>query len=122
MRDLPAGGPTFSRPGATSEPRPRLCLCCGERADALARLWHVLVGVVGGAHEWPGGNVVEAELVGSRFERGELVGVPVAHDRQVALGGAQVLPDGEHADTLLAQRGERLDELVVCLARPAPPG
>src|SRR6201994_315088 len=89
---------------------------CGERADALAWLWHVLIGVVGGAHERPGGDVVEAELVGSRLERGELVGMPVAHDRQVALGGAQVLTDGEHADALLAQRGERLDELVVCLA------
>jgi hypothetical protein len=76
----------------------------------------VLVGVVGGAHERAGGDVVEAERVGGGLERGELVGVPVAHDGEVALGGAQVLADGEHLHAVLAQGGEGLDHLLVGLA------
>jgi hypothetical protein len=71
-----------------------------------------------GAHQRPGGDVVEAELVGGILQRGELVGVPVAHDGQMTLGGAQVLTYGEHADAVLAQRGECIDELVVGLAEP----
>ena len=54
----------------------------------------------------------------ARLERLELVRVPVAHDRQVALGRAQVLADGEHLDALLAQLAERVDHLVVGLAEP----
>src|ERR1039457_4826235 len=56
-----------------------------ERPAARLRLRHVLVGVIGGAHERSGRDVVEAERVGGLFERHELVRVPVAHDRQVAL-------------------------------------
>src|ERR1700683_2281030 len=90
----------------------------GEWACAAERLRHVLIGVIGGAHERPGGDVVEAELIGGCLERGELVGVPVAHDGQMALGRAQVLPDGEHLHAVLAQRAEGLDHLVVGLAEP----
>src|SRR3954453_22278196 len=86
----------------------------GQRdgTDAGPLLRHVLVGVVARAHERAGGDVVEAQVVGGALERGELVGVPVAHDRQVALGGAQVLPDGEHADAVRAQLAEGVDHLL----------
>ena len=57
----------------------------GQRPAAGEWLRHVLVGVVGGAHEWARRDVVEAELVGGCLERSELIGVPVANDRQVAL-------------------------------------
>src|SRR5437899_2189417 len=77
-----------------------------ERADAGAMLRDVLVGVVGGAHERSRGDVLEAEVVGGALERGELVGMPVAHHREVALGGAQVLADGQHLHVARAQRGE----------------
>ena len=63
-----------------------------------------LVGVVAGAHERPGRDVGEAQRVGRLLERLELVGMPVAHDGQVALAGAQVLADGEDVDARLAQR------------------
>ena len=55
-------------------------------------------------------------VVRGRLERLELVGVPVADDRQVALGRAQVLADGEDLDALLAQLAERVDHLLVGLA------
>src|SRR5215207_7741633 len=90
----------------------------GERAGARELLRDVLVGVVARAHERARGDVVEAELVRSSLERLELVRVPIAHDRQVALGRAQVLADGEHLDSVLAQLPERVDQLVVRLAEP----
>src|ERR1700680_2236506 len=43
-----------------------------QRPDAVARLGDVLVGVVGGANERAGRDMVEAELVGGALERGEL--------------------------------------------------
>src|SRR3954470_9636991 len=90
----------------------------GERTRARLRLGHVLVGVVARPHERPGGDVIEAERVGGVLERLELVGMPEAHDGQVALRRAQVLPHREDLDALLAQRAERLDHLVVALAEP----
>src|SRR3954468_4718218 len=88
----------------------------GERAPARLRLRDVLVGVVARPHERPGGDVVEAERVGGVLEGLELVGVPEAHDGQVALGRPQVLADGEDLHALLAEGAERLDHLVVGLA------
>ncbi len=87
-----------------------------ERPDARACLRDVLVGVVAGANQRTGRDVVEAERVGVAFERHELVGVPVADDRQVTLGRAQVLSDGEHLHAAVAQRGEGVDHLIVGLA------
>src|ERR1700730_7661840 len=55
-----------------------------HRTPAGAALGDVLIGVVGGAHERAGRDVIEAELVGVALERGELLRVPVAHDGQVA--------------------------------------
>src|SRR3954452_21576588 len=89
-----------------------------DRSHAGPLLRHVLVGVVAGAHERAGGDVVEAQVVGRPLERGELVGVPVAHDGQVALGGAQVLADGEDLHAVRAQLREGVDHLVVRLAEP----
>src|SRR5215216_5602169 len=63
----------------------------GQRPDARRVLGHVLVGVVGAAHERPRGDVVEPERVRGLLERLELVGVPVANDGQVALRRPQVL-------------------------------
>ena len=92
-------------------------VACGrDRPDARALLLDVLVGVVGGAHERPGGDVLEAERVGGVLERGELLRLPVAHDRQVALGRPQVLADREHLHALLAQLPEGFDHLLVRLA------
>src|SRR5215217_8097776 len=88
----------------------------GQRPDAGRILRHVLVGVVGAAYERPGRDVVEAQRVGGLLERLELVRVPVAHDRQVALGRAQVLADGEHLDAGFAEVLEGGDHLVVGLA------
>src|SRR5438874_13835912 len=88
----------------------------GQRPDARRVLGNVLVGVVRAAHERPGRDVVEAERVRGLLERLELVRMPVAHDGQVALRRAQVLPDGEHLDARLAQVLERRDHLSVGLA------
>ena len=60
--------------------------------------------------------MLEAERVGGGLERGELLRLPVAHDRQVALGRPQVLADGEHLHALLAQLAEGVDHLLVRLA------
>ena len=79
-------------------------------------LLDVLVRVVARAHERAGRDVLEAEPYGGLLERRELLGLPVADDRQVALGGAQVLADGEDRDARLAQVPERLDHLVMGLA------
>src|SRR4051812_13025441 len=103
-------------PAGTAWPTASRGGCALEPAGAAGQM--MLVGVVARADERPGGDVLEAEVVGGPLERLELVGVPVAHDRQVALGGAQVLADGEHLHALLAQVAERLDHLVVRLAEP----
>src|SRR5215218_6966698 len=90
----------------------------GERTYAGAILGDVLVGVVAGPHERPGGDVVEAERVRGVLERLELVRVPVAHDGQVALGRAEVLADGEDLDVVGTQVLEGGDDLIVRLAEP----
>src|SRR5690349_21746494 len=112
---LSLSGNTGSRPYA--QLRRAALAGRGDRADARPVLLDVLVGVVAGAHQRARGDVLEAELVGRDLERLELVRVPVAHDRQVALGRAQVLADGEHLDALLAQLAEGVDHLVVRLAK-----
>src|SRR5205823_6775778 len=88
----------------------------GEGPGTGPFLRDVLVGVVARAHEGPRRDVVEPEPVGGMLERLELVRVPVADDRKVALARAQVLADGEHLDAVLAQRGERVDHLLERLA------
>src|SRR3954469_2177535 len=90
----------------------------GERPRARLALGHVLVGVVARPHERAGGDVLEAERVRGALQGGELVRVPVAHDREVLLGRAEVLADGEDLHAVLAEDAERLDELVVRLAEP----
>src|SRR4051812_19696244 len=85
---------------------------------ARLALRHVLVGVVARAHERAGRDVLEAERIRGALEGGELVRVPVAHDRQVLLRRPQVLADGEDLDVVLAQDAERLDELLLRLAEP----
>ena len=85
------------------------CAVCGARAT------DVLLGVIARAHQWAGGDVLEAEPVGRSLECRELVRVPVAHDRQVALRRTQVLPDGEHPHAVLAQCSERIHHLLVGL-------
>jgi hypothetical protein len=85
-----------ARPAVQPRPPGRAARCparCsagrgGQRPDAGPVLLDVRVGVVAGAHEWAGGDVVEAELVGGLLEGLELVRVPVADDREVALGRA----------------------------------
>src|SRR3954471_1506220 len=94
--------------------------CGSDGTDARSVLLHMLVRVVTGADERAGGDVLEPELVRRRLERLELVGVPVADDRQVALGRAQVLADGEDRDARLAHVGGRRDPLVVPLTQAAP--
>src|SRR5256885_5985473 len=83
--------------------------------DARALLRHVLVGVVARPHERAGGDILEAEVERGPLERGELVRVPVAHHRQVALRGPQGLTDGEHLHAALAQAAESIDHLVIRL-------
>src|SRR5215213_4816772 len=85
---------------------------------AGARLGEGLLGVVAGAHERAGSDGLEAERVGLALELGELLGMPVAHDRQVVAGRAQILPDGEHLHVMLAQDPERLQQLLARLAEP----
>src|SRR3954453_14056242 len=87
----------------------------GERPDARRVLGNVLVGAVGAAPGRSGRDVVEAKPVRRVFERLELVGMPVAHDRQMALGRPQVLPHGEHLDAGVAQVLEGGDHLCVRL-------
>src|SRR4051812_39253438 len=82
----------------------------GQRADSRTVLLYVLVSVVAGAHERSRGDVLEAQVVCRTLERGELLGRPVAHDREVALGRPQVLADGEDRHARLAQPAEGLDE------------
>src|SRR5262249_49813828 len=84
----------------------------GQRAVARPGLRDVLVRVIARAHERTRGDALEAQLVGRALERGELVGMPVADDREVALGRAQVLPDREDLDAVVAQSAEGLDHLL----------
>src|SRR5436853_4639900 len=79
-------------------------------------LGQVLVGVVAGADQGAGGDGLEAEVVGGLLEGFELVRVPVADYRQVVLGRAQVLADGEDLDLVLAEEAEGLDHLLEGLA------
>ena len=76
----------------------------------------VFVGVIRRPHQRTGGDVLEPERQRCGLEGGELLRLPVPHDRQVALGGPQVLPDGEDLDALLAQVAERIYHLLVGLA------
>ena len=89
---------------------------CRERADAGAVLLDVLVGVVRERTSGPAATCSKPSVVRRLLERGELLRRPVADDRQVALGRAQVLADGEDLDAGLAHLAERVDELVVRLA------
>src|SRR4051812_13191788 len=119
---IPPGSVSQNCPdGATRAPtndtlatcaRPSASRISGPRAsgDGL-RPRDVLVGVVARAHERPGGDVLEAQRVGRLLQRRELVGMPVAHDRQMAFGGAQVLPDGEDLHAVGAQGAEGVDHL-----------
>src|SRR5215213_8510856 len=54
-------------------------------------LFERLLGVIARAHERSRGDGLEAQGVGLALQLGELVRVPVARDRKVVLGGAQVL-------------------------------
>src|SRR5829696_1830636 len=76
-----------------------------------------LLGVVARAHERAGGDRLEAHRVRLALQVGELVRVPVAHDRQVVLRGTQVLADGEYLDAVLAQDAEGLEQLFLRLAQ-----
>src|SRR5581483_10636500 len=79
---------------------------------------HMLVGVVAGAHERSSRHVLEAELVSGLLELLELVRMPVAHDRQVILGGAQVLTERQHLDVMRAEGPQRVDHLLEAFAQP----
>jgi hypothetical protein len=56
--------------------------------------------------------VIESHCVRNVLERLEFVGVPVPHDRQVALGRTQVLADRQNLDFGLAELTERVDHLL----------
>src|SRR6266516_7562701 len=75
----------------------------------------LLVRAVGGAHERPGEDGAEAELLALLAEPAELVRVHPAVDRCVPRRGLQVLPDRDDVDAVLAQVAHRLDDLVVRL-------
>ncbi len=60
--------------------------------------------------------MVEAEAVRLLLERLELVGVPVADDREVPLAGTEVLADGEDLDVVLAQLSESVVNLLEAVA------
>ena len=60
--------------------------------------------------------MLEPQLVGRVLERLEFVWMPVADDRQMILGRSEVLADGEHLDTVIAKRAERVDHLIERLA------
>src|SRR5690348_13156894 len=78
-------------------------VCPSVGSDAGPVLLHVLVRVIGRAHQRTGGDVLEAEVMSGRLQRRELLRLPVAHDRQMALGGPQVLADGEDGHAGRAQ-------------------
>src|SRR4051812_37083122 len=70
--------PTNDAVATCASPRGSSVAGEGDGPDTRPLLRHVLVGVVARAHERPGGDVVEAEVVGGALERGELVRMPVA--------------------------------------------
>src|ERR1700761_1151023 len=84
-----------SPPPATSGAAIRSPPLGSQQALGALALGQVLVGVVARPHQRAGGDGLEAEVVGGLLEGRELVGVPVADDRQVVLGRAEVLADGE---------------------------
>ena len=86
-----------------------------ERLELGAR--DLVAGVVARADERARLDVLEAEREGLGLHLGELVGVVVAIERQVLLRRPQVLADREDVDVDLAQRLERLGELVAGLAQ-----
>src|ERR1700742_440349 len=61
------------------------------RVRSGCRLREGLLGVVARPHQRPRGDRVEAHLVRLALELGELVGVPVAHHREMIDRGSQVL-------------------------------
>ena len=83
----------------------------GGKALRPLALGEVLVGVVAGADQGAGGDGLEAEVVGGSLEGGELVGVPVADDREVVLGRAQVLADGEDLDAACSRRRPKVSTI-----------
>ncbi|MDQ2674215.1 MAG: hypothetical protein M3Y40_06120, partial [Chloroflexota bacterium] len=78
----------------------------------------LLSGVVAGAHQRPGLDVLEAHLEPDAPQRHELGRRVVLHQREVLPGRAQVLADGEDVDIGLAQEGHGVDDLVPGLAEP----
>ena len=88
---------------------------CPSPADGLGE---GLLGVVARAHQRTGRHRLEPHRVGLALELCELVGMPVAHHRQVVARGPQVLPHGQHLDAVLAQDAERLEQLLLRLAEP----
>ena len=78
----------------------------------------LVAGVVARADERAGFDVLEAERERLDLHLGELVGVVVALERQVLERRAQVLADRQDVDVDLAQRLERLGQLVARLAEP----
>ena len=77
----------------------------------------LLVGVVAGAHHGAAGGVVKAHLVGFFFKLLEHFGGYVAQHRQVAVGGLQVLADGEHFDVVRAHVAQDFAHFVVGFAQ-----
>src|SRR6266487_686097 len=80
-RNSPSDGDARATAGLHSPDLGRSARRC-ERPDTRPVLLDVRVGVVARAHERAGGDVLETQLVGRSFEGGELVGVPVADDRE----------------------------------------
>src|ERR671910_110711 len=107
-RALPPGaGPT------TAPPRP------WRRAASAGRgLRQSLLGVVARADQRPRRHGLEPHRVRLALEPGELLRVPVAHDRQVVLGRPQVLADGQDLHAVLAQHAEGLEQLLLRLPEP----
>ena len=57
-------------------------------------------------------DLLEAHPVGLVLECLELVGVPVANDRKVLLGGSEVLAHGQHLNAILTQLPDCIDHLL----------
>ena len=90
-----------------------------ERPHARMGLGHVLVRVVVGAHERPGGDVLEAELVGGALEGGDLV----ALSSMRSSGTKQQSSTGSHCTRLASGHARRRGVNVVAkLLTPAIPG
>ena len=76
----------------------------GAEGDAV----YLALGVVGGADEGAGLDVLEAEGEGVIAELVELFGVVVADEGEVPGAGAEVLADGEDVDAVVDEVGEDL--------------